>query len=415
MLLRIAFLASIAGFLYGYDLGLIGGAMAGISQAFGITDTATRELIVAGAKAGAFFGTFLGGALMLRFGRRRAIAALGVLFATGPVIMATAGFGGTHGPGALIAGRVVIGLGIGASAIAVPAYLAELAPPKTRGSIVAIYEVMLTLGMLSSLLVDALLAATLGPWAWRLMVGLPCVPGLVLAASLLVLPESPRWLVMTGDLEGALATLHRVQDAGAKKKAKRCSRAAEAARERAERELEELRGSVELDREAVKLRRHRLSRQATPDPALPPVQEAGAAAAGAAAAAPELAAAATAVAEVRVGTGSKDAAAASAQADADACTQPLAGHDPGREPWFVQTLFWMVADIYAVARGPERRAFVLAVVLAVFDQASASTSVINYASTLLSQEMHVAAHSALLMPAAIAATKVRAPRCRAAS
>jgi MFS family permease len=73
--------------------------MHGITAAFGITTDVTREAIVAGAKGGAFFGTFLGGALMLRYGRRRAIAALGVLFALGPIIMATAGLGGTHGPG----------------------------------------------------------------------------------------------------------------------------------------------------------------------------------------------------------------------------------------------------------------------------------------------------------------------------
>lgn len=59
----------------------------------------TKELIVAGAKAGAFFGTFLGGAVMLRYGRRRAIAVLGVMFAAGPVLMALAGLGDTHGAG----------------------------------------------------------------------------------------------------------------------------------------------------------------------------------------------------------------------------------------------------------------------------------------------------------------------------
>ena len=107
---------------------------------------------MAGAKGGAFFGTFLGGALMLRYGRRRAIALLGGLFAIGPAIMATAGLGGGNGPGALIAGRVIIGLGIGASAIVVPSYLAELAPARIRGSIVAIYEARGRMGRTRALL-----------------------------------------------------------------------------------------------------------------------------------------------------------------------------------------------------------------------------------------------------------------------
>lgn len=75
---------------YSYDLGLIGGAMLGISQTFNITSNATKQAIVGAAKLGAFFGTFLGGVLMLRYGRRLAIAAEAVFFVLGPVIMATA-------------------------------------------------------------------------------------------------------------------------------------------------------------------------------------------------------------------------------------------------------------------------------------------------------------------------------------
>ncbi|GBF87486.1 inositol transporter [Raphidocelis subcapitata] len=408
MLLRVAFLSSVAGFLYGYDLGLIGGAIGGLSKEFQIEhNTSLREGIVAGAKGGAFFGTFLGGALMLRYGRRRAIALLGGLFAIGPAIMATAGLGGGNGPGALIAGRVIIGLGIGASAIVVPSYLAELAPARIRGSIVAIYEVMLVFGMLTSLLMDALLAATAGPSAWRIMVGLPAVPGLVLAASLLFLPESPRWLVMRGDIDAARATLHRVQTRGARRRACASEAAAEAALARAEQELERLKSSVDKDRHAALARRAQLMRRGGGAPGEGGASEATAGAQAAA------------VVDMRAAAGSKQqsdpaAAAAAAAAEAaleqegasDAHTVPLGGHEPGREPWFVQTLVWMLADIVAVARGPERRAFVLAVVLAFFDQANASTSVINYMSTLLSQGMGVKMSSALLLPATVAATKV---------
>ncbi|KAI8468592.1 MAG: major facilitator superfamily domain-containing protein [Monoraphidium minutum] len=384
MLLRIAFLASVAGFLYGYDLGLIGGAMHGISAEFGIHTTSTKELIVAAAKAGAFFGTFLGAAGMLRYGRRAAIGGLGCLFLTGPILMAAAGLHGTHGPGCLIAGRFITGLGIGASAIVVPAYLAELAPAKTRGSIVAIYE-------------------------------------------------SPRWLVMRGELAPALGTLRRVQSRAARRQAKASEAAVAIALAQAEHELLRLQSAVEADRAAVLMRRHQLL---LPTTALPPPPAAAAEEPGAAGASTKLAAPAPGGAAAGTGEGQRAAAPGGAATQAlrafdidsgtasgatapgaaaaavggsdppDVHTQPLGGHDPGREPWFGQTLFWMLADVFAVARGPERRAFAVAVALAFFDQASASTSVINYASTLLASEMGVAMPSALLMPAAIAATKV---------
>lgn len=94
MLARVAALASVAGFLFGYDLGLIGGAMHGIRAEFGLRGDAAVEAIVGAAKAGACVGTFLGGAAMLRYGRRKAIVMSAAFFAVGPAIMAAA-----RGPG----------------------------------------------------------------------------------------------------------------------------------------------------------------------------------------------------------------------------------------------------------------------------------------------------------------------------
>eukprot|EP00879_Flechtneria_rotunda_P018505 GHRR01019417.1.p1 GENE.GHRR01019417.1~~GHRR01019417.1.p1 ORF type:complete len:197 (+),score=47.52 GHRR01019417.1:721-1311(+) len=124
-----------------YDLGLIGGAMLGISQAFNITNNSTKETIVGAAKFGAFFGTFIGGVLMLRYGRRFALAFEALFFVTGPIVMAAA-----NGPGALVVGRLLVGLGIGASAIVVPTYLAEIAPAAKRGAVVQTYEVRMHAG-----------------------------------------------------------------------------------------------------------------------------------------------------------------------------------------------------------------------------------------------------------------------------
>jgi MFS family permease len=88
MLWRISSFAGLGGFLFGYDLGLIGGALLELSEALGIRGTAAKEAIVGGAKFGACFGTFIGGALMLRYGRLKALAIESAFFVAGPIIMA---------------------------------------------------------------------------------------------------------------------------------------------------------------------------------------------------------------------------------------------------------------------------------------------------------------------------------------
>ena len=127
-------------------------------------------------------------------------------------------------------GRLLVGLGIGVSAVVVPAYLGEVAPANLRGRIVEVYEAMLCLGMLAAVLIDAGLQHL--PYNWRWMVGAPVLPAilmsgviarlmvcgctelcftaLVAAAALVLLPESPRWLVVNGQLDAALAIIHRI-------------------------------------------------------------------------------------------------------------------------------------------------------------------------------------------------------------
>ncbi|GIL91883.1 hypothetical protein Vretifemale_19472 [Volvox reticuliferus] len=159
-------------------------------------------MIVGVAKLGAAAGTFLGGAAMARYGRQRALALNSVAFTAGPLIMAIA-----RGPWMLVLGRFVVGLGVGISATVSPAYIAELAPARIRGMLVQLYEVMLCIGMLSAPLVDWALSQADSMGSWRAMVGLPALPGLLLAAAPLVLPESPRWLVTRDRLDEALQVL----------------------------------------------------------------------------------------------------------------------------------------------------------------------------------------------------------------
>ncbi|KAG2454234.1 hypothetical protein HYH02_001268 [Chlamydomonas schloesseri] len=194
--------AALGGFLFGYDLGLIGGALLKIQRYFHVRKSITLELIVGAAKLGAAAGTFLGGAAMARYGRRRALGLNAAAFTAGPLIMAAAA-----APWHLMLGRLVVGLGIGMSATVTPAYIAELAPASIRGALVQMYEVMLCIGMLSAPLVDWAVSSNGGAGSWRLMVGLPAVAGLALAAAPVVLPESPRWLVTRNRLDEALEVL----------------------------------------------------------------------------------------------------------------------------------------------------------------------------------------------------------------
>lgn len=149
-----------------------GGAILAIRRDFG-TSTAAEEAVVAAAKAGAVAGAFFGGALMLQYGRRRALAAGSAFFLAGPLLMALA-----PGLALLVLGRVLVGVGIGASAVVVPAYLGELAPAARRGATVEVYELLLTVGALAAVLVDAALAGL--PHDWRWMVGAPLIPALAL-------------------------------------------------------------------------------------------------------------------------------------------------------------------------------------------------------------------------------------------
>ena len=467
MLIRIVLFSVLGGLLFGYDLSLIGPALPHIAADLGIGETKggngtssgsgsggsggggsggggggggggnsgtlALELIVGASKAGAVLGTFIGGATMLRYGRRAASAINGVFFTLGPLTQALA-----SGGGALALGRFVAGLGIGASAIVVPAYLAEVAPAARRGTVVQAYELAIALGTLLAVAADAGVAAAFGGWggggegggggvpAWRWMLGLPALGGLAVAGGLLVLPESPRWLVLRGDLDQALSVLRRIMSSPPSSSAPSSSASAgssssasdhrrgvgggvgggglgggdkgdrDAARlAEAEDELLLLWSAVEKDKAAVLARRGLVLRarreararrgSASPLPAptrsgrlldawarqpdaLPPPD---------AAHLPSLPSAVDPLPSPGTTPPLPPLPAAPA---------PPPPPAPGLERTFWHTLAHVVSDVAAVARGPEGHALAVAAGLAVFNQACASTAVINYAPAVLRRQ-----------------------------
>nr|GMD93285.1 probable inositol transporter 2 [Ipomoea batatas] len=203
--LRLAFSAGIGGLLFGYDTGVISGALLYIRDDFKAVDrkTVLQEAIVSTAVAGAIIGAAIGGWLNDRFGRRAAILVADFLFFVGAVVMAAA-----PSPALLIAGRVFVGLGVGMASMTSPLYISEASPAKVRGALVSTNGFLITGGQFLSYLFN--LAFTKAPGTWRWMLGAAGLPALLQFILMLLLPESPRWLYRQGRAEEAEAILRKI-------------------------------------------------------------------------------------------------------------------------------------------------------------------------------------------------------------
>ena len=192
----------LAGALFGYDQGVISGALDGVQKAFRLTPLAV-EVVTSWVTLGALAGSLAGGELADRLGRRRALSAAAALFALGAAVEATA-----PSVAILVAGRLVVGFGVGVAAVAAPLYAAELAPAAQRGRFVSTYQLAITAGIFLSYLVDAALA---GDGRWRAMLGASAVPAVLLLVTMAGAVESPRWLVRMGRRDEARAALARAR------------------------------------------------------------------------------------------------------------------------------------------------------------------------------------------------------------
>jgi len=199
----IAGVAALGGLLFGYDTGVISGALLFIREALALSPT-MQGVVVAIVLAGAAVGAAVAGALSDRFGRRRVILGAALLFVAGGILCAIAAQ-----LTVLLVGRVLVGLAIGIASMLTPLYLAEIAPARDRGAIVSLNQLCITIGILVSYLVGFAFASFVGGWRW--MLGIGAIPGIVLAIGMLILPESPRWLAGHGRTEDAGAVLRRLR------------------------------------------------------------------------------------------------------------------------------------------------------------------------------------------------------------
>jgi SP family galactose:H+ symporter-like MFS transporter len=198
----IGLLASLAGLMFGLDIGVISGAQSFIQKDFGISDNAL-EWIVSSMMAGAAIGALACGWLSSSLGRKRSLILGGVLFVAGSLICALA-----PTPTVLIVGRLVLGVAVGIASYTAPLYIAEIAPEKTRGRMISTYQLMLTTGILLAFLSDTAFSYS-GSWRW--MLGVIAIPGALFLLGLFALPDSPRWLMMRGRKQEAVGVLMRLR------------------------------------------------------------------------------------------------------------------------------------------------------------------------------------------------------------
>jgi sugar porter (SP) family MFS transporter len=198
-----AAITALGGLLFGYDTGVVSGALLFLHTSFGNVTSFDKELVTGLLLVGAAVGAFGSGRLSDRIGRRPVILLTASVFVVGVL-------GAAFSPALwiLITMRFVIGLAVGSASMAVPLYISEVAPPRVRGALVSFNQLALTMGILVAFLVDYALSSSA---AWRLMFGLAAIPAVLLFVGMLTQAESPVWLITHGRTAEARRVLVRVR------------------------------------------------------------------------------------------------------------------------------------------------------------------------------------------------------------
>ncbi|ELU00716.1 hypothetical protein CAPTEDRAFT_175747 [Capitella teleta] len=200
----LTFLSAIGGLLFGYDTGVISGAMILLRDQFHLT-TFWQELVVSVTIATAAIFAFLGGFLTEKFGRRPIIVVSSFVFTIGAIVLGTA-----YNREMLLIGRGIVGMGIGLSSMAIPMYIAENAPCHLRGRLVTMNNIFITGGQLIASLIDGAFSYDKIN-GWRYMLGLAGVPAAIQFVAFIFMPESARWLVGKGRISQAGEVLKKIR------------------------------------------------------------------------------------------------------------------------------------------------------------------------------------------------------------
>ncbi|MBR1617271.1 sugar porter family MFS transporter [bacterium] len=199
----VAIIASLGGLLSGYDTGVISGALLFINETWDLS-ASSQGMIVSAVLIGAVIGAATNGVLADIFGRKKIIIATAVIFILGSILCAFA-----TSPIILILSRMLVGLAVGIVNFVVPLYLSEISPKHLRGTLVSLYQWAITAGILFSYFINAIFAHTVHTWRWMLFAGV--LPGLVLLVGMLLMNDTPRWLVRKGREEEAKKVFAKIE------------------------------------------------------------------------------------------------------------------------------------------------------------------------------------------------------------
>lgn len=201
----IAMIAATGGLLFGFDTGVISGAIPFFQKDFGI-DNNMIELITSAGLLGAILGALFCGRLTDRLGRKKVILASAVIFAVGAIWSGVAVDAWN-----LVLARLFLGIAIGVSSFAVPLYIAEISPAKVRGMLVSMFQLMVTIGVLVSYLSDLYFADEGDMSCWRPMFYVGVIPACILLVGMIFMPETPRWLMSKGRHSESIRILKRIE------------------------------------------------------------------------------------------------------------------------------------------------------------------------------------------------------------
>ena len=204
-LTKLTVIATLGGLLFGYDTGVISGALLYMKDDLGLSAFGEATVVSSLLFPGAAFGALFGGRVADRIGRKRTLLVCAGLFLVGAVGCAVA-----PNVQIMVAARIILGLGVGAAAVTCPLYLAEMAPADRRGRMVTINELMIVTGQMLAFATNALLDRLIGDaHVWRIMLAVAAVPAIALLVGMLVLPDSPRWYALQGRLADTRNVLSR--------------------------------------------------------------------------------------------------------------------------------------------------------------------------------------------------------------
>ncbi|MFC7395536.1 sugar porter family MFS transporter [Scopulibacillus cellulosilyticus] len=198
----IYFFGALGGLLFGYDTGVISGAILFIKKDLHLTSW-TEGIVVSSILFGCMIGAAFSGALSDRWGRRKVVILAAAVFCIGALGTALA-----PNTGVLIAFRIILGIAVGSASTLVPMYLSEMAPASIRGALSSLNQLMIMTGILLAYVVNYIFSASEG---WRWMLGLALIPALLLLIGMIFLPESPRWLLKQGKDDQARSILNNMR------------------------------------------------------------------------------------------------------------------------------------------------------------------------------------------------------------